>query len=104
MATAIERTGGHYEVESVPHGRNYAWHPDRVVVLCDCEEKLELTLAKTTCGCGADHSTLVREELEPRNGNGRNPHLEEERHRWRVEKDEYLRSEESYWQELKELD
>ncbi|CAN5622305.1 hypothetical protein BH24ACT22_BH24ACT22_01480 [soil metagenome] len=104
MATVIRQTEGHYEVEKIPYGKNYAWCPDCVVVECDCGEKLELTALEATCGCGADHATLVQGELESRKRSGDDPQLKEEHGRWREEKDEYLRSEENYRQELEALE
>ena len=104
MATVIEQTKRHYEVEKVPHGKNYAWCPECVVVQCDCGESLELTASETTCGCGADHAVLVQEELESRKGSGEDPQLKEECDRWREKQDEYLRSEDDYKQELEALE
>ena len=36
MLTAIERTGGHYEVQEVDFGRVYRWCPERVVAESGC--------------------------------------------------------------------
>ena len=104
MATVIERTEGHYEVEKVPYGKDFNWCPDCVVVQCDCGERLELTVMQTTCGCGADHATLVRESRSSRKGVGEDPLLKEEHRRWKAGQDDYLRSEDDYWRELKTLE
>lgn len=104
MATVIRRTEGHYEVEKVPYGKDFNWCSDCVVVQCDCGERLELTATETACGCGADHASLVRGELEARRGTGEDPRLRDEHRRWSREKDEYLRSERDYWREFETLE
>ena len=52
----------HYETREVPFGRSYKWHPERMVVECDCGEELAFTgtEALTTCQCGAEYGDLVR--------------------------------------------
>ncbi len=104
MATVIERTEGHYEVEKVPYGRDFNWCPDCVVVQCDCGERLELTATEATCGCGADHAPLDREPSSSREGLGEDLLLKDEHRRWKAEQDDYLRSEDNYRQELKTLE
>jgi hypothetical protein len=104
MATVIRQAKGHYEVEEVPYGKDFKWCPDCVVVECDCGQRLELTASETICGCGADHASLVHEELESRQQSGEDPRLEDEHRRWREKQDAYLRSEESYWQEFERLE
>ncbi len=63
MANVIECAEGRYEVQDVEFGRVYKWRPERVVVECDCGERTALSGSETTCGCGADHTEVVREEL-----------------------------------------
>ncbi len=104
MATVIRQTAGHYEVEKVPYGKDYAWCPDCVVVLCDCGERLNLTATETTCGCGAGHTSLVHKELESRTPTGEDHCLEDECQRWREKQSDYLRSEEGYWREFEALE
>jgi hypothetical protein len=64
MATIVERTEGHYDVQEVEFGRVYRWCPERIVVDCSCGQRLTLTAASTvTCRrCGADHTSCIREE------------------------------------------
>ena len=63
----IECTQGYYEAQEVAFGRVYRWHPESVVLECDCGERLTLTWSMTTCdGCDADHAAAVREELAAR--------------------------------------
>ncbi len=52
----------HYETREVPFGRSYKWHPERMVVECDCGEELVFTgtEALTTCQCGTEYGDLVR--------------------------------------------
>jgi hypothetical protein len=69
VVRVIERVAGHYETQDVELGRIYRWCPESVVVECKCGERLtfkssELIGSKpTTCECGADHTSGVREEL-----------------------------------------
>lgn len=104
MATVIRQAEGHYEVEEVPYGKDFNWCPDCVIVQCDCGERLELTASETLCGCGADHASLVEEELHSRKRTGEDPRLEQEHRRWSSEQDEYLRSEDDYWREIEILE
>jgi hypothetical protein len=61
----VERTGGHYEVQEVEFGRVYRWCPKRVVVECECGERLTLTGSVTICRwCGADHAAVLQDEEE----------------------------------------
>ena len=63
----IERTEGHYDAHEVEFGTVYKWCPECVVVECDCGERPTLSGLVTTCGwCGADHATVIREELDAR--------------------------------------
>ncbi len=63
----IERTEGHYDVQEVEFGTVYRWCPECVVVECYCGERLTLTHSQSTCpACGADHASIVREELAAR--------------------------------------
>jgi hypothetical protein len=67
VATMVERLEGHYEVQEVEFGRVYKWCPERLVVECECGERLTLTSSVTVCcRCGEDHAPVVREELAAR--------------------------------------
>ncbi|HZY57915.1 MAG TPA: hypothetical protein VFE09_08990 [Rubrobacteraceae bacterium] len=59
----IMSTAGRYEVQELEFGQVYKWHPETVVVECDCGERPTLTSSTTTCECGADHAAVVREWL-----------------------------------------
>ena len=74
----IECTEGGYEVQDVPFGKVYKWRPEKVIVECECGQRLTLTTLETTCGwCGVDHKATVQQELEAHQ-------LEDEaRHPWR---------------------
>jgi hypothetical protein len=74
MVTVIERTEGRYEVQEVEFGKVYRWLPERVVVECGCDRTLSLTNSETTCGCGADHASVVREELSTERFGNESPH------------------------------
>ena len=62
MATIIECTESHYEAQKMPYGKAYVSYPESVMADCDCGERQVLTASETVCRCGADHTTLVREE------------------------------------------
>ena len=63
-AKVIERIGGYYEAQEVPFGVVYQWHPGYLLIECGCSEKSALTCFTSICSeCGADHATVVQEEL-----------------------------------------
>ena len=68
--TITVRVEGHYEIHEFPFGGNYEWHPAHLTLKCDCGEKLFLAGSSTvpTCRCGADHSALIRDTQEVREG------------------------------------
>jgi hypothetical protein len=100
MTTVIERTQGHYEVQETSYGEAYVWCPECVVIECDCGERLVLSVSLTTCGCGADHATLVREELAFRRSSEEVSHpWDDEYDEWRKKQEEFLHSESHYWLE-----
>ena len=100
MTTVIEHTQGHYEVHKTSYGEAYVWCPERVEVECDCGERPVLSASLTTCGCGADHAALVREELTSRRSSEEGLHpLDEEYRQWRKRQGEFLHSESHYWLE-----
>lgn len=105
MTTMIECTVGHYEAHEEHYGKDYVWCSERVVVECDCGERLVLTTSEAVCRCGADHSSLVMAQLASRRTEYRRPHpLEAEYQEWRMKQEEYLLSEETYRLELSALD
>jgi hypothetical protein len=100
MATVLERNEGHYKVHKLPYAKDYVWCPRCVLVECDCGEMLVLSASLTTCGCGADHAALVREELASRRpSEGVSRPLEDEHSEWRKKHEEFLHSESHYWLE-----
>ena len=100
MTTMIECTEGHYEVQKTSYGEAYVWCPESVLVECDCGERPLLSVSGTLCRCGADHETLVREELASRRSSEEGLHpWDEEYYEWRMKQDEYLRSEHNDWLE-----
>ena len=83
----VERTEGHYEVQEVEFGRVYRWCPKRVIVECECGERMTLASPMTTCvGCGTDHAALVREWLTAEQ---REEVDDEALHPWRQEVRDY---------------
>ncbi len=70
------------------------------MVECDCGERPTLSASETVCSCGADHETLVREELASRRSLEKGLHPWDEEYReWRKKQDEYLRMEYNDWLE-----
>ncbi len=63
MTRIIEDIEAHYETHEVPFGRSYEWHPEHIIVECDCGERFTFTATSTTttCRCGTDHSGVVRD-------------------------------------------
>lgn len=104
MATVIKHARGHYEVHELPYAKDFDWCPECVVLECDCKRRLTLTTSETTCECGADHTSLVREELESRAVGDDPQPIEDECEKWRKKQGQYLRSEDNDWQEWKTLD
>ena len=100
MATIVERTEGHYEVQKTSYGEAYVWCPECVVVECDCGERLALTSSMAVCRCGADHAGLIRGEFGSQRpaGEATRP-WDAEYHEWREKQDEYLRAESHDWLE-----
>jgi hypothetical protein len=102
MTTVIEHIEGHYETRSMSYGQAYVWFPECVVIWCDCGELLVLTASKFVCLCGTDHESLVRETTAiGRPLDGACHPWDHEYREWR---DEYLRSERLYQQELRDID
>jgi hypothetical protein len=56
-----EHVEGCYEAQEVPFGIVYTWCPGRVVIECDCGERLTLTGTTGICGCGTDLAAILRE-------------------------------------------
>ena len=61
MSRIIESIEAHYETLEVPFGRIYQWHPEHLIVECDCGEKLTFSATGTITACrqcGADYDAL----------------------------------------------
>jgi hypothetical protein len=58
-----ERIEEHYETQEVPFGKVSAWRPGRVMIECDCGERLTLTGSTTVCACGVDLTSTLRGTL-----------------------------------------
>ena len=102
MAAVIEHVEGHYDTHVMPYGQAYVWCPECVVVGCDCGEMLVLTASEAVCGCGADHGALVRDITASHGPRRGRPHPWDGEYReWR---DEFLRSEKPFQQEMGTVD
>jgi hypothetical protein len=67
VAKVIEHAQARYDIQEVPFGRVYKWHPESVLIDCECGERTFLTASMYTCEeCGAEHAGLVRENLTER--------------------------------------
>ena len=63
-AEVLERIEGCYEALEVPYGVVYRWYPGSLLIECGCGKRQVLTCSLSTCNqCGADHASVVREEL-----------------------------------------
>ena len=100
MTRNIENIEAHYETREVPFGRSYEWHPEYIIVECDCGQKLLITGTSNlpTCPeCGVDYSSLVRDirRRESRLG-------DEDERPWHYDEpsqeDQHLRDEATYLQ------
>jgi Zn finger protein HypA/HybF involved in hydrogenase expression len=81
VAKVMERVAEHYAVQEVECGKVYKWHPQSLLIECECGEIVTLTTSETTCEeCGAEHTRLVREDSKGRMLEG-----DEEVHPWRSE-------------------
>ena len=61
MAKVIERVQPRYEVQEVEFGKVYKWHPEQIVVECQCGERLSLTASSASCTeCATDHVLAVK--------------------------------------------
>ncbi len=67
MVRIVERVEGYYDVQEVELGEVYRWNPGHLVVECKCGEHSSLTASGSVCnGCGADHASTTRQELDVR--------------------------------------
>lgn len=63
-AEVIERLEGCYEALEVPYGVVYRWYPGSLLIQCECGKRQVLTCSLSACSeCGADHASIIREEL-----------------------------------------
>ncbi len=65
----VERVAGRYDMEEVgDFGRVYRWHPESVLVECECGRRTALKRSdvidsRPCCECGAVPTGAIREEL-----------------------------------------
>jgi hypothetical protein len=63
----VEGTEGRYEAHEGEFSKVYRWCPECLLVKCDCGGMTTLDDSDTTCvWCGADHTSIIQEELVPR--------------------------------------
>jgi hypothetical protein len=66
----IERVAEHYDVQELAFGKVYIWCPESVLVECKCGERSTfkesdlLSGSVTTCECGKDNMSGIREEVQ----------------------------------------
>ena len=99
MSRIEKATPAHYESHEVPFGRSYEWHPEQVIVECDCGQKLLLTGTSNlpSCPeCGLDYGSLVHEIRRREKRRLR----DEDEHPWQYDaqgqEDQHLRDEQAY--------
>jgi hypothetical protein len=97
MARIVKAIAAHYETHEVPFGRSYEWHPEYIIVECECGQKLTLTSTSNlpSCPqCGVDYGSLVR-DIRHREKRLR----DEDDHPWHYDvqsqEDQHLRDEEA---------
>jgi hypothetical protein len=65
----VERLAGHYDAQDVEFGKIYTWYPESVVAECECGKRATyerpdiVSGSVSTCECGEDHTSRIREEL-----------------------------------------
>ena len=99
MSRIEKATPAHYESHEVPFGRSYEWHPEQIIVKCDCGQKLLLTGTSNlpSCPeCGLDYGSLVHEIRRREKRRLR----DEDEHPWQYDdqgqEDQHLRDEQAY--------
>ncbi len=99
MLRIEKATPAHYESHEVPFGRSYEWHPEQIIVECDCGQKLLLTGTSNlpSCPeCGLDYGSLVHEIRRREKRRLR----DEDEHPWQYDdqgqEDQHLRDEQAY--------
>ena len=61
LAKVIERVQARYEIQEVEMGKVYKWHPEHIVLECQCGERLALSASTTSCvECASDHVLAVK--------------------------------------------
>jgi hypothetical protein len=61
VAKVIERLDACYEVQELEFGKVYKWQPERIVLECECGQRLSLTASSTSCiECSRDHMVAVQ--------------------------------------------
>ena len=82
MAKVVERLDEGYEVQEVEFGKVYKWHPERIVLGCECGQRISLSALSTSCvECGSDHLQAIKEASKE----GR--HSDQTLHPWRYSED-----------------
>jgi hypothetical protein len=86
----LERLAGHYEAQDVQFGKVFVWRPESVVAECECGkratyERPEIDSGSvSTCECGKDHMSRIRQELGVELLNDEGKEEEDKRlHPWR---------------------
>ena len=104
MTKVKVRVEGHYEVQELPEGKDYAWVPAHALIECDCGQVMDVDTHHTSCpGCGTDHTSVAQAVA------GR--HLSEDvLHPWHREYDKWIefkqrhRDYDEEWSEIRELE
>jgi hypothetical protein len=82
VAKVIERLDAGYEVQEVKFGKAYKWQPERIVLECECGQRLSLTASSTSCiECSRDHVLAVQKASTDRHQS------DQTLHPWRYSED-----------------
>jgi hypothetical protein len=98
MSQIIESIEAHYETLEVPFGRVYHWHPEHLIVECDCGEKLTFSATSTITACrqcGSDYDALVH-GIHYREEHLRDEDVHPWHHDGQSQADQHLRDEAAY--------
>ncbi len=94
MMRVAKDTEAHYETHEVPFGRSYKWHPEKMIIECECGEKLTIAgMSKgASCGCGADYATLIQ-DIQRREENLQDDKIHPWHHDSQSQADQHLKDE-----------
>jgi len=61
MIESFGKDRRYHDVQKFSYGRARIWHPDHLVLECECGRLLFYPDPRSICQCGNDHASLVQE-------------------------------------------